>query len=127
VDTHVVHSETVAVDVLNNQVMDDRLHLHSSCNYGTTSDGNPYNFSANHTLVANEGKPYMDLSCSPLPTPLVGPEAEQVTFACSNGVGCMPENNNGRANHPMDGKRGFCKRKTMESISSPSSLDVLPS
>lgn len=119
-DTHVLHSESVTVDVLNNQVMDDRLHLHSSCNYGTASDGNHYNFSAS-TPVENEGQPYMDLSCCPHPTQLAGSESEQVTFA-----GCMPENSNGRSSHPMDGRRGSCKRKTVESISGPSSLDVLP-
>lgn len=126
VDTHVPHSENESVDVLNNQVMDDRLHLHPSCNYGTTSDGNPYNFTANQTPVANEGQPYMDLSCCPHPTQLVGSESEQVPFTRSSAVGCMPENINGRANHPMDGRRGSCKRKTVENISGSSSLDALP-
>lgn len=124
--THVLHSNNVTVDVLNNQVMDEHLHLHSSFNYGTISDVNPYNFTANQTPVTNEGKLYMDLTCCPLPTPFVGSESEQVTFACSSGFGCMRENSNGRANHPMDGKRGSCKRKPMESISGSSSLDVLP-
>lgn len=126
VDSHVLHSESVSVDALNNQAMDDRLHLRSSCNYGTTSDGNNYNFSTNQTAGVNEGQPFMDLSCCPHPGQLAGSDSEQVPFACSSMAGCMPENSNGRANHPMDGRRGSCKRKTVESISGPSSLDVLP-
>lgn len=124
VDANVLHSESVTVDVLNNQVMDDCLHLRSSCNYGTTSDGNPYNFAVNQTPVGNEGQSYMDFSCCPHTTQLAGPESD--TFACSSVVGCMPDNSNVHANHSMDGRRGSCKRKTVESISGPSSLDVLP-
>uniref|UniRef100_A0A0C9RRT7 RING-type E3 ubiquitin transferase n=1 Tax=Wollemia nobilis TaxID=56998 RepID=A0A0C9RRT7_9CONI len=126
-DTNVVPLESGAVNILNNPVMDDRLHLHSSCSYGTTSDCNSYNFSVNQPPVSNEGRSYMDPSCFTHPTALVGSEPEQMTFASGSGVGCLPENSNGRANHSMDSRRVSCKRKNAEGISGSSSLDAAPS
>ena len=86
VNAHVIHSKSVFVDFLNNQVIDDHLHLHSIWNYGTTFDGDSCNFISNKTPITNKWKLYMGLSSCPLPITLDGSESKQVTFSCSNGV-----------------------------------------
>ena len=86
VNTHFIHSKSVIVDFLNNQVIDDHLHLHSIWNYGTTFDGDSCNFIANKTPITNKWKLYMELSSCPLPTSLAGSESKEVTFYCSNRV-----------------------------------------
>ncbi|KAH9311665.1 hypothetical protein KI387_026700, partial [Taxus chinensis] len=126
-DTNFHPSESGTVNILNNSLMDDHLHLNPSCSYGTTSDGNSFDFIANRTPVGNEGRSYIDPSCFPHPTVLVGSEPEQMAFASSTTVGCLAENSIGRANHITEGRRVSCKRKNAEGISSSSSLDPSPS
>ena len=81
VNTHVIHSKIVIVDVLNNQVIVDHLHLHSIWNYGTTYDGDSYNFIVNNTPITNKWKLYMELSYFSLPTSLAGSKSKQVIFS----------------------------------------------
>ncbi|XP_057850239.1 probable E3 ubiquitin-protein ligase RHG1A [Cryptomeria japonica] len=120
-DTNILSSENGTMNILNNSLMDDCLHLRPSCSYGPTSDANSFNFIANQTPVGS----YMDPSSFPHSTVLVGPDPEQMTFAGNSGVACLAESSNGRTNRIMEGRRVFCKRKT-ENISGPS-LDPNPS
>lgn len=124
--TSILSLESVNINLNSNQAANEPLFLHNS-----SSDDIPHNINLNARYVGSSGNGSQVMEDDVCPHKSDGSETEQISFASGSSdpfgtaiesSGYVAEENNGRPDCSLNGRRLSCKRKALEGASGQSSL-----